>query len=263
MIYYENNDIQEFANDTVIGYLCENIKRQDEYIKENAIKGDKGDKGDKGEDGADGANAYYAVGKFKFTWEVEVGGHFGVNISNFNIAPKQGDKFFIFVEDTVSDWVCWCEANTVTETNVNCNVLSMQDIKGLKGDKGDKGDKGENGHDANFSTTSLSIGSLPNRLKLSGTSTFAYLNFELIGGGKTYAIYYMPIYISGSDSGIGEHNVVSAVDGKNLKIYPLYIYYKIYSNREIEFISYIMTNNEGNSISSTVTKVTPKRAITA
>ena len=140
MIYDENNDIQEFANDTVIGYLCENIKRQDEYIKEHAIKGDKGDKGDKGENGTDGANAYYAVGKFQFTWKVEVGGHFGVDISKFNITPKEGDKFFIFVEDTASDWICWCEATTVTETTVNCNVLSMQDIKGVKGDTGEAGE---------------------------------------------------------------------------------------------------------------------------
>lgn len=256
MIYDENNDIQEFSNDTVIGFVCENIKRQDEYIKEHAIQGDKGDKGDKGENGVDGSNAYYAVGKFKFTWEVEVGGHFGVNISNFNITPKEGDKFFIFVEDTVSDWVCWCEATTVTETTVNCNVLSMQDIKGLKGDKGDKG---ENGRDANFSTTSLSIGSSPNRLKLSGTSTFAYLNFKLIGGGKSYDINYMPIYISGNDAGIGEYNAVSAVEAN--EIYPLYIYYKIYSNREIEFIRFYRTNTDTNPTYSTVTKVTPKRAI--
>ena len=257
MIYDENNDVQEFANDTVIGYLCENIKRQDEYIKEHAIKGDKGDKGDKGENGTDGANAYYAVGKFQFTWKVEVGGHFGVDISKFNITPKEGDKFFIFVEDTASDWICWCEATTVTETTVNCNVLSMQDIKGLKGDKGDKGDRGENGRDANFSTTSLSIGSSPKRLKLSGTSKFAYLDFRITDTtDKTYAIYYMPIYISGSDSGKGEHSIVSAIDAATLKIYPLYIYYKIYSNREIEFINYMINNTN-----STVTKVAPKRAI--
>lgn len=146
-INFEDNDVRQFSPRSLLQWLAKCIKKQDDYIVANAVKGDKGDKGDT-------------------VVSVQIGntttGEAGTNANVTNVG-------------------------TDTEAILDFTIpKGDKGDKGDKGATGERGEKGEQGLAASIAIGNVTSvdNSQPAKVTNSGTAQNAILDFEIPKGDK-------------------------------------------------------------------------------